>query len=347
MHLSIPTWNRDKVAAAGVAMKRRIFGEGAERMVNKFRFLDRRNRFLETKLVAKESRFIEEKEGALDIAGRMKYHEVFCKTQMQAAELAHKFNEFLEMLPTTNARTPRIKFIDCAVYCLTEPDGQVIGVLVEKMLNPSKYMKWNSNGGYVDKVVLGASSGVGKEGKDGFPGGAGAMQAIAESVEECDPESDKENGGDLAEEVTANGAVLGCTGSGAHVHPSLTRPIIDADIPQAFTHFTFRYTGRKKMVAPLLYVTLNSNLRLDHANNISQGLRFARGLGHLNFTACVRVDRPCHSLSVNFFLIVPNVDKFGKTRSKRGRKNVFGRTDRGTEGAQGNLFPFLNYHWQG
>ena len=63
--------------AVGVAMRRTVFGEGAERMVRKFREIGRDGVFVGPKMVAKESRFVE------DLRSRdlIKFHEVFSKTQ--------------------------------------------------------------------------------------------------------------------------------------------------------------------------------------------------------------------------------------------------------------------------
>jgi len=41
-----------------IAVKRESFGEGAERIVRKVRFLDERGRYLGPVMVAKESRFV-------------------------------------------------------------------------------------------------------------------------------------------------------------------------------------------------------------------------------------------------------------------------------------------------
>jgi hypothetical protein len=56
--------------AIGVAMKEPIFGEGAERMVHKFREYDCNEQFVGPFLVAKESRFAEDVESAGSAAKR-------------------------------------------------------------------------------------------------------------------------------------------------------------------------------------------------------------------------------------------------------------------------------------
>lgn len=62
-------------------MHKFIFGEGAERMVSRFREVGPGERFVGPLLVAKESRFIEDiQESYKD---QKKFHEMFCRTQIK------------------------------------------------------------------------------------------------------------------------------------------------------------------------------------------------------------------------------------------------------------------------
>ena len=60
--------------AVGVVLRTRFFGEGAERLVRKFREFDSRGIFIGPLLVAKESRCAE-------IANMKDFHRTFCDTQ--------------------------------------------------------------------------------------------------------------------------------------------------------------------------------------------------------------------------------------------------------------------------
>jgi hypothetical protein len=54
-------------------------------------------------------------------------------------------------------RTPRIQFLECMVYVVADPSQPRLGLLVEPMLDPTKYMKWNTNAGYVEGQVVDAN----------------------------------------------------------------------------------------------------------------------------------------------------------------------------------------------
>ena len=78
-----------------------------------------------------------------------KFHTVFCEAQAQAQRLAEEFNAHLARLPGVTIRTPRITFLECKVFVVVDANWGHIGLLVEKMLDPAAYQKWNNNGGYV------------------------------------------------------------------------------------------------------------------------------------------------------------------------------------------------------
>ena len=145
-------WRRHRMYlhenADGVAMRNKIFGEGAERMVSKFREFNFRWEFVGPWMVAKESRFAEETGG--HIHDHRLFHSTFCKTQQKADRIAQEFNLRLTTIPGVNSSTPRIRFLDCHVYILHDEGEGRVGVLVEKMLDVSRYKKWNTNNGGVD-----------------------------------------------------------------------------------------------------------------------------------------------------------------------------------------------------
>jgi hypothetical protein len=131
--------------AAGIAVRAEIFGEGKERAVRRVREITRDGRFIGPALVGKESLFAE------DMADHISFHKTFCKVQQLSQRVAHRFNKILLKLPgVERSTTPLIDFLDCYVMLLPGDDG----ILVEKMLDHTRYKKFNSNDGYVDGMSL-------------------------------------------------------------------------------------------------------------------------------------------------------------------------------------------------
>ena len=216
-------------AAAGVAVSNLYFGEGAERLVREFRELDEYGMFIGPKLVAKESRFQMDvwKSGYADIK---EFHKKFCDTQYRAQRLAKIFNKRLEQLPCYDPQTmPKISFLDCSVYMVNDEDKGTIGMLVEKQLDPTKYHKWNDNRGAVEGVNIGQV--VQRTGM------------VLDIIEEGDEEEysciSYDDSVKRIEDVCQN--------------------ILPKDIPQAFSHFTYKYTNEKMLVCDLQGVVSDTN----------------------------------------------------------------------------------------
>jgi hypothetical protein len=177
----------DIASQARGAIKQAYFGEGAERQVAKFRFHDpHTNWFVGPLMVAKEDRFIEATEAGLD--DELYFHRNFMRTQYRAQRIAEKFNARLETVPGVTSTTPRISFLDCFVCVVEDPSFKHgrRGFLVEKMLNPTRYFKYNNNGGGVAgqaAAAVGAPSAILKgalddDVDDGALPGLPAMQGI-------------------------------------------------------------------------------------------------------------------------------------------------------------------------
>ena len=216
--------------AIGVAMKKQIFGEGAERMVRKFREFDVRRKFVGPWMVAKQSRFVEHENDA----DHKMFHRSFCSTQLTSEYIAKKFNKRLATIPGVISRTPRIKFLDCQVYLLRDSKLGATGVLVEKMLDISKYKKWNSNNGYVDGVkgIPDAAPDIPAEDKPKkMTFAALDLGAISEEDEEGEEGEDSESDEEFLKEDTRD--LTRATASDRRVKFTL------ADIPQAFSCFSY------------------------------------------------------------------------------------------------------------
>jgi hypothetical protein len=253
--------------AVTVAVRRNIFGEGAERMVRKFREVNASGVFVGLPMVAKESRFLED----MAFKDRREFHRVFCQTQHQAQVLALEFNTRLAAVPGVDSSTPRITFLACSIYILNEG----VGYLVEEMIDPARYKKFNSNNGYVDGV---SAADVPAAAPNALPGPAATAVALGAIVEESD-----EEGEEASDDESASMQAL---------PPPAVVSISAADIPQAFSHFSYLFSKRKMMVCDL------------------QGV----------------LDAAC---SPPVFKLTDPVIHYS---SSRGRTNVFGRTDRGRKG---------------
>ena len=123
-------------------------GEGAERMVHKFREYNEAGTFIGPYLVAKESRFAEDVESAASNEERNAFHRTFLATQARAQNLAERFNAKMSGFPDSEG-IPQVKFLECSVYVVEDSKYGSLGVLVEKRLDPARYFKYNSNNGYV------------------------------------------------------------------------------------------------------------------------------------------------------------------------------------------------------
>ena len=136
--------------AKGVALKRKAFGEGQERFAHQFFEIgDDGETVLGQPLVAKESRFVDDIEhrgGELDWLARDKFVERFCKIQHHCVIVADAFNQKLNSIMTLERNTPRVSFIDCHVYYLTDDKRGQFSVIVEPKLE-GRFEKWNNNNG--------------------------------------------------------------------------------------------------------------------------------------------------------------------------------------------------------
>lgn len=150
-----------------VALKKSAFGEGAERLAFRFRFLDPSGKlFIGPKMVAKESRFVETNEEMDESveylqSHRHSYHRVFMRTQATASIFASKYNEALDDLSGVLkskgfteklGNYPRIHFVEPMILELAEvqDDGKakMHNILVESFIEGS-YQKWNNNFGKI------------------------------------------------------------------------------------------------------------------------------------------------------------------------------------------------------
>jgi Mg-chelatase subunit ChlD len=236
--------------AAYVALSKRSFGEGAER--NAFRFYEIGSdgkTIVGKPLVAKESRLILASEQGADERARRKFVRLFCSTQQLARRLAKEFNEKLDKTRRVDSTTPRIAFLDCSVYQLDDVNIGKASVLVEEKLDHTKWHKWNANNGFVDSMTQAPVLCSAALSHAFVKVDAEDLSAIEEeSEDEEDEEAD-----DISNKVRAKGKI----------EPKVFSA---SEVAQAFSHFTYLATGRKRLVCDLQGV-YNENARMLHLSD--------------------------------------------------------------------------------
>ena len=126
-------------------------------------------------------------------------------------------------------------------------------ILVEKMIDPTAYMKWNNNKGNVrgqdkeaDEERLAALADQEIE----LDSSVGTLARTLSALDEVD-EEEEEDSSDEDDQDSGK----------RRVFPSALRTTFKhEDIPQAFSHFTYRHSQRKALVCDLQGV-LNTSVR--------------------------------------------------------------------------------------
>jgi Alpha-kinase family/von Willebrand factor type A domain len=218
--------------AFSVALAKGSFGEGAERFAFRFYELAADGRTIVGRpLVAKESRLIYNETEANETS-RREYARTFCKTQQIARQLAIDFNAKLDQTRRVHERTPRISLLDCSIYKLVD-DGYGTGsVLVEERLE-GKWQKWNANNGFV-------------EGMKEAPQHCGdTIRKAVSRLAQMDHLADITEGSDDEEDSDSEhkGAA-----SRFEQQPIEFSPF---EVAQAFSHYTYHATRRKRLVCDL------------------------------------------------------------------------------------------------
>ena len=223
------------VPSYAMAVRKEIFGEGAERIVSKLRYLDKNNCFKGPKLVAKESRHVLNKS---QYGKQLKFHKTFMRTQAIASEMATKFNNDIDALEDmynnnsswvkTVRSLPRIDFLEPYVTELWDDRGEAEYYLIEPFLE-GRYTKFNSNNGFVQP-------GQDEESKSDFSGHDvidifSKMKKTSSGlgmIEECDEIDD--------DEISAQESLF---------------DLKDEYFPQAFSHYTYAKSKKRLMVVDL------------------------------------------------------------------------------------------------
>ena len=265
--------------ATGIAFNNDPFDQGAERLVYQLREIDTNGKFVGYPLVGKDGKYVED----FDLEN---FHYSFCKTQKIAANLAKNFNQWLDKAPQVGKKVPRVKFLDCYVYIYYNEIYQ-IEYLVEKQLDNNQYKKWNDNQGGVHGQLRKPGLYLEEVEPLKMLRDLNLKSIISETIVEENSEDELSD-----DEPTHSTHHLSsqATTSVAPLKSELV--ILNEEVPQAFSHFTYMWTKREKIVCDLQGV-------LD-TSQVPPVFEFTDPVMHY--------------------------------KSKSGRKNVFGRTDKGQKG---------------
>ena len=260
-----------------VAFAKGPFGEGAERFAYRFYELAADCETIVGKaMVAKESRLILDADGADEMA-RKDFTATFCKTQQLARRLANDFNAKLKTSYCVDERTPTVNFLDCSIYELDDDNLGVLSILVEDKLDHTKWQKWNSNNGFVEgmKKAPVYSEECLRRAEINMTRIVHFEADVIEEGSEEEEDSDEEK--PPPDEIPGRSKVV----------------FTPFEVAQAFSHFSYLASWRKRLVCDLQGV-------YDEANNV---LLFSDPVIH-----------------------------YYNPRAYSCRKNVHGRTDHGKEG---------------
>lgn len=234
------------IPSFSLAVKKMAFGEGAERVVYKARFLDESRNFFGQKMVAKESRFLTTD----DYDNRMDFHADFLRTQFTASEFAEKFNSALDRLEdhfpdgvTALRRVPRIRFLKpFVVECYDEEKDEEWNILVEEQLEGT-YKKFNSNKGYVRDGLL-PGQGESKQQSSSNEGSNGeSAKVVVKDLGVIEEGSEEEDSSDESDDDIIDSSATVPDGDSFNLTPE--------QVPQCFSHFTYVKCKRMMMVVDL------------------------------------------------------------------------------------------------
>lgn len=175
-----------------------------------------------------------------DEPSQIDFHEACARTQLTAHRLANKFNS---ILTEKGIGVPPITFLVPHYYTWNDSGGQNVAVLAEKRLDHRRYKKWNDNKGGIDTLLL--------------------VKPLT-IIPECNEESSDDD-----DELEADLIVSADDGN-------IKNRIIDDDVPQAFSHWTYQYTHGDNLVCDLQGVMSDEFELTDPTIHSSKGLVFGR-----------------------------------------------------------------------
>jgi hypothetical protein len=258
-----------------VALKKLAFGEGAERLAFKFRFVGKKSHtFVGPVMVAKESRFVEDLQASTEnylTSHRHAYHKTFMRTQAAASRFAKMFNISIDELDKiSQEQRVRIEFLQPYIFELEDCKKETsINVLVEPMIS-GKYRKFTDNFGaqsFVKRDFASENMGVdlnvaaallGREYNPTEKVRPGTTDAVKTGGLEVIVEGDSEDEEDEDDDEDSSS----CDDDGVLIDESHEQgkysvgtidvsKLQDEDYLLAFSHFTYVRSGGRFMVVDL------------------------------------------------------------------------------------------------
>ena len=216
------TWKQRQLLhheSAGITYDKNPFGRGAERLVYQLREIDVNGKIIGSPLVGKDGKYVEYVEG---------FHFSFCITQKIASNFAERFNQKLDRSCRVGKKVPRVKFLDCYVYAFYVSE-EIYYYLVEKELDNKQYKKWNDNKGGIN----GRSNKLSSTNRRPITKMLKDLSTISEELSENET-SDEES-------TTPHQTIL----------KRNELVILNDEVPQAFSHFTYIWSKYDKIVCDL------------------------------------------------------------------------------------------------
>jgi hypothetical protein len=207
--------------AIGIRRKTGYIGKGGERAAFEMSEITSTGAAVGQSLVGKLS--------IHDEPSQLEFHKLCALTQIEAGRLSKKFNDVLnEVQRRMGVSLSRIEFLQPWFYVWKDaslPGEGYAALLCERMLDSSRYKKWNDNKGGVQNLnkqqqLLDML----------VPAVDDILDAIVEGEEE-DDEEDQKKLGPCDDEIVDR--------------------LINDDIPQAFSHWSWSYTKGNSLVCDL------------------------------------------------------------------------------------------------
>ena len=188
--------------------------------------------------------------GLTENDARKQFVRTFIEAQQLARRLAVKFNDKLKEINRVHENTPLVAFLDCSIYELDDKVTGKASVLVEEKLDHSKWHKWNSNNGFVEGSKRKTQSAQGQPAMLYSTKGLNEIGRFLDRIEEGSKDEEDDQG---EEEKGKNiGSVKVRKVAFDESETKVTKfAFSPAQVAQAFSHFSFLHSNRKRLVCDL------------------------------------------------------------------------------------------------
>jgi Alpha-kinase family len=183
-----------------------------------------------------------------DGKARKKFVQTFCETQQIARRFAIQFNDKMKSNRRIHQNTPRVSFLDCSIYELEDTKVGRLSVLVENRLDENRWFKWNSNNGTVNGMRTMRrcnKASLTQQNKASRINSIAANIVAFNQLDIIAEESDEEEGMIVDDQAKIRDDEKILNGD---VESILFTP---SQVAQAFSHFTYCASNRKRLVCDL------------------------------------------------------------------------------------------------